>query len=568
MKEILSAFLAFSMITPALAASAEEAGESKTAQWLCEEAAVLDVGNKAYFDLTPEGYIQTYTSYFGMDERWRCEPSTVYCYEGGKITEIVPTAAVSPSPTVSPVSATPTPALTPSPTPDIEVSDYVCGIAKAWKNIGYSKEYGVVDADGNIILPFEYEFVSVAEWTDGEPIIIARKAGFSATAVVYDKELNVLLDSKYTSLYAYSKNKVFMAEKELNKYILLDSEFNEIAPDKNYFPKITYNTDYSDVFIVRDLDGSLGADIRYVLMDRTGNYVSDGYGDLSYMKNNRFEAFNGLERGVIDASGNIVIPFEYSNIFETDYGYEAKNKTERVLYDFEGNELRRYGYTIGNINDPFKRISRDVKYAKREDGKEAFADENGELLTDFIYDDIRSLCLLTDGVNDYECYYVRIDGVWQYIDTDFNFFCLADTDKLLYEKGSEKDYGGTMLVFRDDYALVGKKTMSYIFPYTFHTDLDIRDSFIARRHNGVTDVYNYDGELMFTVAASVSLQNEQDGFIKARGADGYSYIDKNGNILLPYCNNMEYLGGNAFAGYKKEEQKLIIYKLQKGLQQS
>lgn len=66
--------------------------------------------------------------------------------------------------------------------------------------------------------------------------------------------------------------------------------------------------------------------------------------------------------GVCDYNGNIIIPFEYENIYATDYFYVTKNNLCGI-YDLDGNVLIPYGEYTGAVPyGDFYKVNKDGKF--------------------------------------------------------------------------------------------------------------------------------------------------------------------------------------------------------------
>ena len=183
-------------------------------------------------------------------------------------------------------------------------------------------KYGVIDADGKVIIPFEHDDTiysfdkgymvgrlgSAAEKTyyldlNGKKVDISQ--------IKIERKENTFVDDYYIQ---FETDKYYCIFKD-GKYGLADKNMNILIPVQYYG---LYQSGVSDeIFRVKESENTLDTGI-YV--DKKGNPI-DYLNNYSELRSTKSDYIIGKDKenenyGMIDKTGNILIPFEYSFINE------------------------------------------------------------------------------------------------------------------------------------------------------------------------------------------------------------------------------------------------------------
>ena len=249
-------------------------------------------------------------------------------------------------------------------------------------------KYGVVDKNNDIIIPFEYNYIcrcfnkgkykncSVAKYNGAEGII--------------NKKNKIIVPFEYEYIKAMSDDTFLICKKYGEGESIVDNNFNQISDKKFLSIDIGYDYITTDYFIA-----SLDDENKEGLIDKFGNTIIDfKYKDLSMIENphNKSDFYlyakNDYDKcGIIDIEENVIVPFEYDYdpAIEIDNDYSApmaKNgkygiiniKTNEILIDFlyediysyynRETTLAKYDGKYGVINKQGQSIKYNLSYVK------------------------------------------------------------------------------------------------------------------------------------------------------------------------------------------------------------
>ena len=144
--------------------------------------------------------------------------------------------------------------------------------------------------------------------------------------------------------------------------------------------------------------------------------IDTKYDSIRYAEGNHYIVQNSSNYGIVDASGNTVVDFKYTNIVyrSTSNFYEATNKDYTSdLLDASLN-VKLSGVILSEVNESkgYLRVRKDNEYkyynfrfeektskdilsgntiflSRNEDGKYGFVDANGNVVVNYIYDEAR-----------------------------------------------------------------------------------------------------------------------------------------------------------------------------------
>ena len=332
------------------------------------------------------------------------------------------------------------------------------------QNIWYEKEvlrvskngkYGLINLDGNEIMPCEYEQITALKGVPDNLKI--QKEGKIGLANLTGQ---VIVQPKYKDILA-------LKEDYKNEYIIVDEAGNQgiVSTSGNVLIEPKYNQikyiDSGENFAVFDttwkiqnIDGTVLLDAGYeeigsikgdnVIVKRDGKYgiattlgevkTENQYEELRYAFSIYYIAKRDGKYGIINLNNEITIPFEYINMYylnEEAILVADKTETETVVFDsnlaqkFVGviSEINRQsGYIRVYTNDNYKYynfkfeeknssdvLTKNTIYLSKKNGKYGFVDKEGNVVVDYIYDDATEQ-------NQYGYAAVKLNGVWGSVD--------------------------------------------------------------------------------------------------------------------------------------------------------
>lgn len=254
--------------------------------------------------------------------------------------------------------------------------------------------YGLYNEDGNLIIQDQCKNIVSVEY-EKQIFIIAtinskqgvyNDKGYKIIPLIYDrielKEGYFMCHLEYPSLYYYSQNRQI---KSTNKYNIKGEQLLALNEKQTFVVPAEYDLAYPTVngLIIVIKDGKWGminmqndviVEPQYSIIDslddslvRVGKSEEDShiyfYDDWWHVKN--------IKYGLIDTTGEVVLPLEYKNIelWDNGYYYVCKNATIRqiltpclkVAIDLQGkgceNLCNRYIIVKGTSNNYYKYCS-------------------------------------------------------------------------------------------------------------------------------------------------------------------------------------------------------------------
>lgn len=195
--------------------------------------------------------------------------------------------------------------------------------------------YGVIDVEGNTIVPFEYHRITRVT----PNLLYADKAndfyfldnnGYLATKIEYD---DILFASLFDSLFAVKKG---------GKWGFIDSTFENIIPFE-FETVLDFSDDLAAVkknnqFGFINEKGNLIIPFEYDDAIDTTDWEAQLYGKYRFTEGVAVLRKNNYW-GVIDKENNIILPFEYDDILNHGYRIEATKNDVQYEFDIEGNTV-------------------------------------------------------------------------------------------------------------------------------------------------------------------------------------------------------------------------------------
>lgn len=319
-------------------------------------------------------------------------------------------------------------------------------------------KYGLIDYNGKILLPAEYDEITVLEGIENS--IIIKKDGKLGLA---NDNGTIIVEVNYLDI----KN---LGDTYKNGYITVseDGKYGVISTTKKQILKNEYEEImqiYLDEYFVIKKDG------KPKLIDSKGNIIlEDGFDEIKGITSNGIIFVKDNLYGEMNTSGEITIEAKYQDLKETQNGiYIAKQNDKYGIIDKEQNikvEFNYMGITYNEkpkiylaenaeyetsiIDDKFSikltgilseinidkeyiqmRINDEYKYynlkceeknnneilkdntifLSKKDGKYGYVDKKGNVVVDYIYDDATEQ-------NEYGYSAVKKNGLWGSIDKD------------------------------------------------------------------------------------------------------------------------------------------------------
>lgn len=332
---------------------------------------------------------------------------------------------------------------------------YISNVLKVQKD----GKYGLIDLDGNELQTCQYDAISTLEGK--QDVIKVQKDGKFGLLDVQGKEL---ISAQYADIRTLKADDTtnYLVQNDEGKYGII-SNTNQVVLEPNYDEiKDVYTTNYyvvqqgeTEKLIRKD-----GTDVlttgfdeitgilknaengvifkqgeKYGIMNMSGEVtLNPTYDDLKEAKTGIFIAEQGGKYGIIDLTGAEKLGFTYQSlnyyekadlyvgedenfnntiingnfevkqtgilidVNEVDGYFELRQNDENKYYDFSFNEKKE--------SDIFKNRT---LFVSKKDGKYGFVDKDGNVVVDYIYDDVTSQ-------NNFGYAAVKKDGKWGSID--------------------------------------------------------------------------------------------------------------------------------------------------------
>ncbi len=322
--------------------------------------------------------------------------------------------------------------------------------------------YGYYNKKQEKVLDIDYiDIYRVMVKDDEENVyLIVKNKGLSG--VVYNK--NTIIDCKYQSIEYNSDHKTFTVKKD-TKYGVFDTNGTNVIPveyeyityvgdyvlaeqngQKKYFDKFGHeqlNIQFASIKATESNSYNITTteDGMYGIMDGKQNIlVNNEYAYIDYLFDNYFVAMLNNKFGIIDSNGNIIIDFQYDVLQRIDDAYVVQGKkiadkytdifarnlnkvatienaiinvdnekyievysnTETKYFDLDGNEKKNTEIFTDN-----------ELFAIEQNGKWGFADRNGNIKVNCIYDK-------TTELNQYGFAGIKLNGRWGVVNREGN----------------------------------------------------------------------------------------------------------------------------------------------------
>ncbi len=324
-------------------------------------------------------------------------------------------------------------------------------------------KYGIIDFDEKEILPIEYDSISVISgiknailvqkngkygvvdekgkqltdiaYTEIRPLGKDNKSGFivkdeQGKYTIIDYSKNQVLTNQYEGIEAVSGNDLYVVV-ESGKQKLIKKDGTEVLKDG--FDKITAILKTSEAGVIYQKADKFG------VMDLTGKVIIDStYDFLQEAKPGIFIASKDSKFGIIDSNGQEKLPFQYQSInyqeaadfyiaeddsFQAniiDNNFTVKQTGILIEVDSDRGYIKlKQGEDYKYYNFKFEEraqteiLTNNTLFVSKKDDKYGFVDKDGNVIVDYLYDDVTSQ-------NVYGFAGIKKDGKWGSIDNKGN----------------------------------------------------------------------------------------------------------------------------------------------------
>ena len=299
-------------------------------------------------------------------------------------------------------------------------------------------KYGLINMDGKEVLPCEYEEITALQGVEGALIVLKDES----YGIVND-EGNILIPTEYTEIQALGEetSQGFIVRNADGKYGIVDTSNGQVlAINYDGISKIhqgdyyvvteggkqkvvrkdgteVLNGDYDEIIAIlkNPEDGVIYKDgEKFGIMNLSGEKVINAkYDDLKEAKTGTFIAKTGENYGIINQVDETQVEFKYRGITYNDsadlYVAEDENYNNEVLngnYEIkltgmvtdldnekgyieirQDDEYKYYNFRFEEENEA-DIFTSNTLFVSKQNGKYGFVDKDGNVVVDYIYDDV------------------------------------------------------------------------------------------------------------------------------------------------------------------------------------
>lgn len=419
-------------------------------------------------------------------------------------------------------------------------------VSKIDKN--FITKYGFINNKGEVVIDYQYDASSYF-YSDYAPVLKNGKY------FLIDKT-NKKLTDEYDNL-TYVTDSLYIAEKE-NKFALINIK-NEVLTEwyerleNKYENMLAF---YKDGFYgLMDIEGNIILENKYLS-------IYEFYGNFSYIGNDNDNDGYSDTYAVINKKGELLTDFKYNSVsasYYSDYIKVGIEKEEEDAYyvsylygyiDTTGNEIvdciydylyeyvndhaivgiystDDYSYLYGMIDKKGKEVV-DVEYSYLNNGSEGlisaykdykygYIDITGKVIIDFQYDYAYDF---SEGK--------ALVGTYNTETYEYSYFYIDKKNNRLTDINCSNGNSfneGTSLIYSYDYSDYNYESYYYDYTYKYNI-LNYKCELL------VPDTFTYCN--YFDTRHIIKVGKEIDS------NDVYSFLDKNGKLLIPYLPQIAY----------------------------
>ena len=281
-------------------------------------------------------------------------------------------------------------------------------------------KYGVVDYVGSVIIENNYESIEPLADTYENGYIVENADG-NYGVITYTKTAAVA--EEFDDIKNVYGNGKYYVVKEGNNWEVIDTDANKYLEGE-----------YDDIVDINGENAIVSNDNKYgvVAISDGKNIIDMNYDSITYASGDKYIVSSDSKYGVIDANGNVLLEPSYTNIVYRNAAgfYEAstENGTSDLLDSDLNVKLSDVIISELNTSSGYVKVRQDGEYkyynfrfeerpstdvlsgntiflSRNEDGMYGFVDRNGNVVTDYIYEDATEQ-------NAFGFASVKKDGLW------------------------------------------------------------------------------------------------------------------------------------------------------------
>ncbi len=227
-------------------------------------------------------------------------------------------------------------------------------------------KYGVIDFTGKKITDAIYDEISSLQYKEGCLLVTQdEKVGLiniKGKEIIKPEYYSITADGYYNEQTGYKAVGFVVCNRtdEGYRYGYINSHGQKLLePIYNAMQRVTEIMDDENVYIVAQKNGQSG------LIKNTDVILEFQYEDINYNRVNSVFSVRRLAKyGVVDISGNAILPVEYDEVWFVSKNINAKKGEETFLFDVNGRQIEdmKYSTIIETENEEYKITIKDQKY--------------------------------------------------------------------------------------------------------------------------------------------------------------------------------------------------------------
>lgn len=240
------------------------------------------------------------------------------------------------------------------------------------------KKYGVLNKEGQSILPVEYENLVI------EGIYIYGDK--DNKTMLFDREGKEIKDSSYQSVLATDNEQYYITIDANDQYGVIDKEQNVLIPNQYVYVEYLYE----DYFVVGNAQGLSG-----IVNSKNEEILPIQYEVVQQLEDCKLtQTVLGTTTRLYDSNIKEIMAAENARIYQEENYIKIYSNEKTQYFSLEGKQLTSQEVFPNN-----------TMYAKEQNGKWGFVDKQGNVKVDYQYEQVTEL-------NQYGFAGVKKDGKW------------------------------------------------------------------------------------------------------------------------------------------------------------